>query len=498
MSKEGWKENVDNVNVGSTILLQFLLVFLAPVCLPSASAGDFHPGPLFDHYELTLEPGNKTEIAGPFYYREEREFEQIWAVPPFLSCARDTATSTLEFDFLYPVATYDRYGDQYRWQFFQLLSYSGGETQVESDRDRFTIFPFYFQQRSSIPDQNYTALLPFYGRLKNRLFRDEVFFVMMPFYVQSRKRDVITDNYLYPVFHLRHGTGLYGWQFWPLGGYEQKRVTMRTNNFDETEIIGGYKKSFILWPFFAQQTLGIGTTNQSTQNQLLPAYSLYRSPSRDQTTVIWPFFSWIDEREKKYQEWEGPWPFIVFARGEGKTTKRVWPLYSHAYNSVLESRSYMWPIYRSTRIRSAPLDRRRTRVLFFVYSDTLSANTETGASKRRVDFWPFFTHERDFNGNTRLQALAPLEPYLPGAHKIARDYSPLWSVWRAEKNPKTGVSSQSLFWNLYRRRVEGDEKQCSAFFGLYQYESRSEEKRVRWFYLPAMTRKSGATTTAKQ
>ena len=46
---------------------------------------------------------------------------------------------------------------------------------------------------------------PLYGHLQNRLFRDEIFFVLFPVYGESRKRDVVTDNYLYPFFHLRHG-----------------------------------------------------------------------------------------------------------------------------------------------------------------------------------------------------------------------------------------------------------------------------------------------------
>jgi hypothetical protein len=492
MSKETGKAAVDNVN--ARFLASLLFVLLLSLSLSSSKAAEVHAGPLFDQFDLTLETGRRTEIAGPFFYREERETEKIWAVPPFLSYAQDTGISTLEFDFIYPIITYDRYGDQYRWQVFQLLSYSGGPTQVESERDRFTLFPFYFQQRSSLPDQNYTALIPFYGHLKNRLFRDEVYFVMMPLYVQSRKRDVVTDNYVYPFFHLRHGNGLFGWQFWPLVGHEHKQVTTLTNNFDEIETIGGHDKWFVLWPFFANQTAGIGTTNQNWQQQFLPAYSLYRSPARDQTSVLWPFFSWIDEREKKYREWEGPWPFVVIARGEGKSTTRFWPLFSYAHSPVMESRSYLWPVYRATRIRSEPLDRQRRRVLFFLYSDTLSQNTETGTSKRRVDLWPLFTHQRDFNGNTRLQVLAILEPYAPGSHKFERDYSPIWSVWRAEKNPRTGASSQSLLWNLYRRQIAADRKQYSAFFGLYQYQSDSEEKRIRLFYIPILTKKKGAST----
>src|SRR2546422_2453417 len=124
--------------------------------------------------------------------------ERMGRIPPLGSLTRDPGTESVEFDFVYPLLTYDRYGEQYRWQFFQLLSFAGGPTQVESARNRFTIFPFYFQQRSSVPEENYTAVAPFYGHLKNRLFHDEIFFVMFPFYAETRKKDLITDNYVYP------------------------------------------------------------------------------------------------------------------------------------------------------------------------------------------------------------------------------------------------------------------------------------------------------------
>src|ERR1035438_8387131 len=97
-------------------------------------------------------------------------------------------------------------------------------------------------------NDNYTALLPFYGHLKNRLFRDEIFFVMFPIYSETRKRDVVTDNYLYPFFDLQHGDGLHGWQFWPLFGARHKAVTSVTNGFGDTEIVGGYDRCFALWP----------------------------------------------------------------------------------------------------------------------------------------------------------------------------------------------------------------------------------------------------------
>ncbi|MCX6913643.1 MAG: hypothetical protein NT167_11445, partial [Verrucomicrobia bacterium] len=150
---------------------------------PSVFGSDaLHAGFLFDEFDLTLTPGHRTEAAGPFFYSEQKETRTTWAVPPLLSYSVDPETESKEFDILYPLVTYDRYGEQYRWQFFQWLSFPGGPTQQENARDRFTLFPLYWQQRSSDPSENYTAVFPFYGHIKHRLFRDDNFFVMWPLY----------------------------------------------------------------------------------------------------------------------------------------------------------------------------------------------------------------------------------------------------------------------------------------------------------------------------
>src|ERR1043166_1695641 len=212
------------------ILILLVLLFALPT-----DAADLSAGPLLHDFPVTLSAGHRTEALGPLYYFEEKENQRAWAIPPLISHMKDAATDIEELDFLYPVVTYDRYGSQHRLQFFQLLSFTGGPKQLEDKHEHFTIFPLYFQQRSSKPENNYTALVPFYGQLKHRLFRDEIFFVMFPIYGQSRKKDVITDNYLYPVFHLRHGDGLRGWQFWPIVGHEHKEVTVVTNRFGDPQ-----------------------------------------------------------------------------------------------------------------------------------------------------------------------------------------------------------------------------------------------------------------------
>lgn len=479
-----------------------MVVCLLAMGSAARSEEPWHAGLLYDHFDLTLAPTgsdiglwSRTEAFGPLFYSEQRETRHTWAIPPLFSHTEDSGTESEEYDFVYPILTYDRFGQQYRWQILQLFSFAGGPSQTEKVRRRFTLFPIYFQQRSSEPNENYTAIGPFYGHLKNRLFRDEISYVMFPIYSETRKKDVITDNYVYPLFHLRHGDDLAGWQFWPFVGHEHKEVTTQTNGFGDVSTIAGHDRRFVMWPFYYNQHNNLGTTNEQWNQGSIPLYDFMRSPLRDSTTVLWPFFSSIDDREKKYREWQGPWPFVDIARGDGKRTTRFFPFFSQARSpgtnvppgasvAMQQSDFYLWPAYLYKRFHSDPLDRSRMRIFFFLYSDTMQKNTATGAYQRRRDFWPFYTHKHDYNGNTSLQILSILEPYLPQSKSIERDYSQLWSLWRAEKNVSTGTASQSLLWNLYRHETAPESKRTSLFFGLYQSRSEPTGKTVRLFYFP--------------
>jgi hypothetical protein len=175
--------------------------------------GSLVAGPLYADFPLTLAEGHRTEILGPAFYSEQKETQHVWAIPPLgLSYVSDPAIEYHEFNFAYPVFSWDRFGREYRCQIVQLINFAGGQVPGDSDEHRFTLFPVYFQQRSANPKDNYTAVLPFYGHVEHRLFRDEVDWVMYPFYIKSREKDVVTWNMPYPFFDVRKGDGLHGWQ----------------------------------------------------------------------------------------------------------------------------------------------------------------------------------------------------------------------------------------------------------------------------------------------
>ena len=476
------------------IWCRWLVLALGALLTPGAVVADeLEAGPIFHEFKLTLAPGHRTEAAGPFFYFEEKESTRLWALPPLFSHTLNEDTDFEEYDFLYPLLGYDRFGEEYRWQFFQLFSFAGGQTQSGTNDHRFTLFPVYFQQRSLIPENNYTAVLPFYGTIRHRLFKDEMHWVMWPGYVRTKKKEVTTWNAPYPFFHIRRGPGLDGWQFWPLLGNEHKVPTTRTNIWADVEAVPGHNKFFLVWPFFFNDHNGVGSTNETHSQAFIPLYSFTRSPLRDSTTFPWPLgFTYTDDREQKYREWDMPWPLIVFARGEGKTMNRVWPLFSRAHNDTLEKSWYLWPVYHRSHLRSEPLDRTRTRIFFFLYSDLTEKNTETEAALHRVDCWPFYTARHDLNGNERLQILSILEPIFPNNKSIERNYSPLYSLWRSEKNVETGATSRSLLWNLYRHDATPETTNASLLFGLFKHTTGPEGSRWRIFYMPAGGTKAAA------
>lgn len=464
--------------------MPFVLVFSAAV--EQCAASELVAGPFAQEYSLTLDTGMRREAVGPFLSSEWKGEQYFWGLSPLVSHTMNPAMDSEEWDILYPVMTYDRFGSEYRFQWFQVFSLAGGSSQRNVTTRRLTLFPFLYTQRSPDTNLNYTAVLPFYGEMKHRLMRDRIKFVMFPMYLQSEKQGVTTKNYLYPLFHVRKGESLRGWQVWPLVGHQEKGTTYKTNSVEEVEVVGAHEKNFALWPLILNQNVDIGTTNQRHFNAVLPLYSAERSAQRDSTTVIWPLFTYTDDRERKYREWDFPWPLFVVARGEGKTVNRFGPLYSHAQNDSLHNDYALWPLWRNRKFTSDLMERDRTTILFFLYSDiTVKTTGETNAF-RKTDLWPLFTAQREKDGSERLQVLSLIEPLLPNNKGVVRNYSPLWSVWRSEKNAQTGRASQSFLWNTYRRETTMDSIKSSLLFGLFQYQSTPEGRRWRLFYLPAI------------
>ncbi len=433
----------------------------------AAAPPPWHPfGPLFSDVSLALAPGNGMEALGPLWATYEADDVRSWRIAPLFSRELDPISDRDEWDVLFPLSTYDRFGTEWQVQFLQMLRFSGGASVDGDIKRRQTLFPLYFRQHSRSGTNDYLAIIPFYGHVRNRLFRDEVRFVLPPLWVESSKRGMVTKNFLFPVFHVRTGAGTTGWQAWPLLGAESRSPSVRTNALDEPEVVPGHSLKFLAWPFLLHEKAGVGGPNPTTNFFAFPWYLRTRSPQMDFTW--WMGFSHRTRRADNFEEWAYPWPFLGHARGPGKHADRFFPFWGKATNATQQSDFLLWPLYTHRRLQSGTLDRERFRILFMGYSSTREEDTTTGRAAKRRSLWPLFTWRRQADGKERLQVMAPVEPAMPGNKSVERLYSPLWSVWRSESDPARKTASRSLLWNLWRHERSGAQSRASLLFGAIQ------------------------------
>ena len=251
----------------------------------SEAFADIAAGPVFDKFGLTLDSGTGTEAAGPFYYHREAVDQSQWGIPPFYTQIRQPDVDAFTFDALPPFLVYHRHGSETTLLITPLLNVFGGQYQGGVHYRRGMLFPFYFRQVCSDPARNYLAVFPFYGTIKGRFQRGEIHFVLFPLYSRTHKRDVVTDNYLFPFVHTRTGNGLTGWQFWPLAGAEHKTLTSHTNLLGAVEPVGGHHKLFVLWPIYFNEKTGLGTDHPQEYHAVWPFYTSTTSPRRTSTGV---------------------------------------------------------------------------------------------------------------------------------------------------------------------------------------------------------------------
>ena len=251
---------------------------------------------------------------------------------------------------------------------------------------------------------------------------------------------------------------------------------------------GGHDRFFALWPVYFHQNNNLGTENPEKFRAILPLYAFSRSPKRDSTSVIWPLFTWIDDREKKYHEWEGPWPIVVIARGEGKTTTRVWPLFSRAHNARAESEYYLWPLYkiRPVSFRFAGPGAHPHFVLSVLGRDRKEHRDRGGTAARWIS-GPCSPGTANLTAPAGCKFSRWLNRRCPTTGASSATGRRLWSVVAVGKQSAARERRASRCSGIYTAATRRPAaKKCSLLFGLFQYQSDLKTKKMRLFYIPVL------------
>ncbi len=418
--------------------------------------------PVYDQRLDGVEKAETRSSLGPFFTSSQSTDGTVdeLGIRPLFFRREDRAAQSLEWEFLYPVMTYRRSVGDWEWQFLKLFEMRGeGSPQAERE-DRTVFFPFFFKGTSTTGQKSF-GIMPFYGRTHDMLFWEEFDWVMFPLYARAVRVGLETHYFPYPFLSMTRSVNpddqVSGFRIVPLFGRETKHGE------------GAYEKTFVLWPLFLYERTGLdesepdpGRRRRSPGEEtlsIIPFYVKRRAPTVDSTTVLWPFFGYLQDREQKYEQVTAPWPLVKFAWGEGRQTFNILPFYGDdrkvLHNEFLfkeltfHDRTILYPLY----IRNEEYDRTssriRDRILWYLYSDY----RETGADgyTRRIDAWPFFWYDRGPEGAVHFQTLALLESIIPPRinEYMLRNYYRLWALYTYDRNA-AGEYAHSFLWNFVR------------------------------------------------
>ena len=476
-----WLSNIFYVSL-------FILIFIGEY--PCSGEEGFSLGPLFDSDQDKTQTTQQVDALGPFITSKKTETRFEYGFHPLFYLVEDTGNDSTEFDFLYPLATYDRRENDRRFQFiFYLLFYKTVQTRSGFVENEFHLFPFIFAKNAEDKNNSYFALFPVYGNLKYKFSRDEINFFLFPLFLRTKKNEATNYSFLWPFFGYYTGGGQKGFRFWPLFGYRKKE--------------GSFEEKFALWPIFAsKRRVFYGEEIRSLS--VLPFYSVVESDQRSQTTYLWPFFNHLVDKKRGIERWDVPWPLLNFTRGKKEEETRIFPFYASEKSEKDEEGFFLWPLYRYDRGTFEDHKRTRNSVLFILYSDIKEEPIiEGGRSGRRIDFWPLFTYKRDREGNANFHFLSIFEPFLSNNEGIERNYSSFWRLYQW-KRYKDGRKTSTFLWNMFKsesgkegfrmdfqpiipifsyKNWEGESK---IYFlgGLFGYKSDPYKKTIKLFYIP--------------
>lgn len=437
------------------------------------------------------------DSMGPsrFYpFIEQQKVEQpdgIQAANTFVRplAAQYDQSSTSDRYFLYPFGHEHREKNYSYWTYlFGLFSYTTRMKDAQRLRQGM-FFPFFYFKRGFGKD-DYTALWPLGGRVKNVLGKEQADWFLWPLWVRTKKQAETNYWFPWPLINYRKGS-MAGLGIYPLGGH-----------FYNAE----QDQRHFLWPLiYAQED----RKNQRKIHGFLPFYAYEHSPKVKDLSIFWPFWGHRWEKDPSYEEHRLLWPLWVHGKGELRSVHRWAPFYTHSENkkTTLRKTWFFWPLVRIKDWQESGVDVHQEQCLYFLFWAQEQKNHFTQEFLcRKVHFWPIYSYWESADGHKQLQMLSPFEVFFPG-NKMVRDiYSPLFNLYRYDEHH--GVVQQSFLFNLFRERRAGSkdvwlkcgifldyarnpqERHLSILKGLFEYKKSTEAVSFKLFWIPLRRHKA--------
>lgn len=446
-------------------LLTVFIFLLAGIPIYSSYAIDsINLGPLF-YMEKDEETGEKKiDALGPFIsYNKEAE-ETGYGFRPIFYNFKDDRKDRTSFDFLYPLSTYRTFEGDTKFQMLAYIFYYKSDLKENGYREReYTLFPFVYARHAEDPQRSYFAVFPIYGNLKNKYGKDRIKFFLFPLFLQTENYGVKNTNFIWPFIGYYSGNGAKGGRLWPI--YGQKTVGDTV------------KDEFALWPIYMKRYREF-YGSEINSLAVLPFYYGLDMPGRKQRTYGWPFFTYIENTNRNFRRWDMPWPFVTFSRGD-VNTNRIFPLFSVKKEDDFESGYALWPLYSWRSHELDDYEIKKKAIAYFLYKDVQNIpKVEGGRDSRAINLWPLFTYRRLPDGTAYFNFISPLETFLQDNAPRERNWRPLWTIFRWDKDEE-GNHVSSFLWNTFRTEStkKGVKVELRPIIPVISYENTDEKNK---------------------
>jgi len=422
----------------------------AGACSSHPTRADFWP--IYYHEEI----GDRktTEILWPFGgATDTSEYREVGAYPLFTARKdKDEQRPETSQHGLYPFFIHRESPAAKRTWLLPFYLRTTKKVYNEGRNVDNTIFPlFWFGTSRSGKD--YFAFFPFYGTIRERLARDEIFFVMWPVYSRSTLNGNVEHVILWPLIGWSHG-----------GGKESSRVLPFYARWRKE---GTPEFWSVLWPFIHFTR----STGQERVPQdmfyLFPLFGWHNTPAKHSWTVLWPFFSGYTKPNTNYYSWIGPWPIVRLQKDKGLLRRQFWPFYGYLYERDSVVRYIFWPMFREFH-KDTEKSKQDEWFLFYIFQNKVYHDKKNNRTLVRRMFWPLWRYFNDGYGRRHFMALSPL--WYWNERGFERNYSRFWRIFEYVDDKNRDETSWRFVWRLVRYDRYRHYKTFNVLGPLFRYE----------------------------
>lgn len=373
-----------------------------------------------------------SQYFGPLFFENHAPgFAQGGLRPLYLET---TEGETVHGSLLYPFFTWRRQPGFETSSFFQLVNRRTDTVRTGTPEQRFDVWPFWFSRATGTEATSYRALFPLHGTIKNRFGRDRISFTAFPLYSHTEKAGRQVTHAPWPILRFIDGDGHEGFEFWPFYGH-----VARAND---------YERQFWLWPLGYRSSRNLSEPVPDVKLGVLPFYTRDTAPGYINENYLWPFFGYSDRTSPyRYHETRWFWPFLVQGRGDDRYINRWGPFFTHSVIKGAEKTWVLWPVWRSQKWQADGLAQQKTSLLFFFYWSLAQRSPDrTDPVAHKTHLWPLFSAWDDGAGRRQVQALSPFEVFFPANDTVRRLWSPLFAIYRYDRQIDSS-ERHALLWN---------------------------------------------------